>query len=306
MQQLSVEDKSDAGSSGAASPGTPSTPSVVVKEDGRQLDSGGMISVRVIKGKNLPASVINDKLKVLCIIEYDKNEITIEASNDDPSSPIFKNRSHFDVARADADMIFSLWGKSDNGRQVFIGSHRLRPLLMEGKLYENWHTLTSEAGDVVGELEVQSTYKRSSNKRMCMEDFDLLTVIGKGSFGKVMQVRKKDTGRIYAMKIIRKQNIVERDEVEHTIAERNVLAQINHPFIVNLKFSFQTPEKLYLVLAFVNGGELFKHLQDEGQFEEARAKFYAAELLLALEHLHTYDIIYRYGPPRTRAQRRWH
>jgi len=96
---------------------------------------------------------------------------------------------------------------------------------------------------------------------MVIEDYDLLKVIGKGSFGKVMQVRKKDTLRIYAMKIIRKANIIERDEVEHTIAERNVLAKINHPFIVNLKLSFQTSEKLYLVLAFVNGGEVRKALK---------------------------------------------
>ena len=109
-----------------------------------------------------------------------------------------------------------------------------------------------------------------------------------------MQVRKKDTGRIYAMKIIRKANIVERSEVEHTLAERNVLAKMQNPFIVNLKYSFQSPDKLYLVLAFVNGGELFHHLQSEGCFHEERAKFYAAELLMALECLHSYNIIYRY------------
>ena len=108
-----------------------------------------------------------------------------------------------------------------------------------------------------------------------------------------MQVRKKDTGRIYAMKIIKKADIIERDEVEHTLAERNVLAKINNPFVVNLKFSFQNPEKLYLVLAFVNGGELFHHLQNEGLFEEGRAKIYTAELLSALEHLHEFNIIYR-------------
>jgi serum/glucocorticoid-regulated kinase 2 len=79
-----------------------------------------------------------------------------------------------------------------------------------------------------------------------------------------MQVRKKDTGRIYAMKIIRKANIIERSEVEHTLAERTVLAQIHNPYIVRLKFSFQSPDKLYLVLAFINGGELFHHLQMEG------------------------------------------
>ena len=103
---------------------------------------------------------------------------------------------------------------------------------------------------------------------MSIDDYDLLKVIGKGSFGKVMQVRKKDSSRVYAMKILKKSHIVERDEVSHTLAERLVLAKLQHPFIVNLKYSFQSPEKLYLVLAFVNGGELFHHLQAEGRFSE--------------------------------------
>lgn len=108
-----------------------------------------------------------------------------------------------------------------------------------------------------------------------------------------MQVRKRDTNRIYAMKILNKSKIVSRSEVTHTLAERIVLAKITHPFIVPLKFSFQTPEKLYLVLAFVNGGELFYHLQQETRFDENRARFYIAELLTALECLHGYNIIYR-------------
>ena len=126
-----------------------------------------------------------------------------------------------------------------------------------------------------------------------MEAFDLLKVIGKGSFGKVMQVRKRDTSRIYALKTIRKAHIVSRSEVTHTLAERTVLAQVNNPFIVPLKFSFQSPDKLYLVLAFVNGGELFHHLQREGRFNEERSRFYAAELLCALEHLHGFSVVYR-------------
>ena len=108
---------------------------------------------------------------------------------------------------------------------------------------------------------------------MTIDDFDLLKVIGKGSFGKVMQVRKKDSNRIYAMKILKKAHIVERDEVSHTLAERMVLAKIQHPFIVNLKYSFQSPEKLYLALAFVNGGELFFHLQTDGRFSEVYLLF---------------------------------
>jgi len=77
------------------------------------------------------------------------------------------------------------------------------------------------------------------------------------------------------------------------LAERSVLAQINNPFIVPLKFSFQSPEKLYLVLAFVNGGELFHHLQKEQRFDINRSRFYAAELLCALECLHGFNVIYR-------------
>jgi serum/glucocorticoid-regulated kinase 2 len=81
--------------------------------------------------------------------------------------------------------------------------------------------------------------------------------------------------------------------VAHTLAERSVLAQINNPFIVPLKFSFQSPEKLYLVLAFVNGGELFHHLQREQRFDVNRARFYTAELLCALECLHGFNVVYR-------------
>ena len=136
-------------------------------------------------------------------------------------------------------------------------------------------------------------YSNMQNQALTIDTFDLLKVVGKGSFGNVMQDRKQDTSRIYALKTIRKAHIVSRSEVTHTLAERTVLAQVNNPFIVPLKFSFQSPEKLYLVLAFVNGGELFHHLQREGRFSIERARFYAAELLCALECLHSLDVIYR-------------
>jgi serine/threonine protein kinase len=106
-------------------------------------------------------------------------------------------------------------------------------------------------------------------------------------------VRKRDTGRIYAMKVLIKKDIVERHEVQHTLSERNVLIQASSPFLVGLKFSFQTPEKLYLVLDYMNGGELFYHLQKETAFSEERAKFYTCELICALQHLHKYNIVYR-------------
>lgn len=100
------------------------------------------------------------------------------------------------------------------------------------------------------------------------------------------------------MKILSKKEIVAKEEVAHTIGERKILAiSLECPFLVGLKFSFQTETDLYLVTDFKSGGELFWHLQRETRFHEDRAKFYVAELILALEHLHKYDIVYRYVNP---------
>src|SRR5256884_8309184 len=115
-------------------------------------------------------------------------------------------------------------------------------------------------------------------------------------FRSVYQVQKKDTQRIYAMKVLSKKVIIQKKEVAHTLGVRNILvrtAMTDSPFIVGLKFSFQTPTDLYLVTDYMSGGELFWHLQKEGRFKEARAKFYIAELILALQHLHQHDIVYR-------------
>ncbi|KAF2068108.1 hypothetical protein CYY_010566 [Polysphondylium violaceum] len=134
----------------------------------------------------------------------------------------------------------------------------------------------------------------SKNKQtVTKDDFELLTVIGKGSFGKVMQVKKKDDQKIYAMKVLRKDAIIARKQVNHTKSEKTILQCVSHPFIVNLHFAFQTRDKLYMILDFVNGGELFFHLKREGRFSEPRVKLYAAEIVSALDHLHKQDIVYR-------------
>lgn len=132
-----------------------------------------------------------------------------------------------------------------------------------------------------------------NEKRVTKDDFELLTVIGKGSFGKVMQVRKKDDSKIYAMKVLRKEAIIARKQVAHTRAEKTILQKIQHPFIVRLHYAFQTKDKLYMILDYVNGGELFYHLKKEGRFPENRVKFYAAEIVSAMAHLHSLGIVYR-------------
>eukprot|EP00164_Ancoracysta_twista_P004274 GFYU01005758.1.p1 GENE.GFYU01005758.1~~GFYU01005758.1.p1 ORF type:complete len:466 (-),score=161.18 GFYU01005758.1:888-2285(-) len=129
--------------------------------------------------------------------------------------------------------------------------------------------------------------------KVSVEDFDIMAVVGRGSFGKVMQVKHKATGGIYAMKVLRKDAMVRGNQIKNAISERNILQKIIHPFLVGLKFAFQTGDKLYMVLDYVNGGELFFHLQNEGKFDEDRVRLYSAEILLALEHLHDMNIVYR-------------
>jgi RAC serine/threonine-protein kinase len=130
-------------------------------------------------------------------------------------------------------------------------------------------------------------------KEVNMEDFDLMKVIGKGSFGKVLLVKKRDTKKTYAMKILNKKAIIERNELEHTKTEKKILQKLVHPFLVNLYYSFQTPEHVVFVMDYVNGGELFFHLQKDRRFPEDRVKFYVAEIILGLEYLHANGVLYR-------------
>ncbi|XP_047480804.1 ribosomal protein S6 kinase beta-1-like [Penaeus chinensis] len=129
-------------------------------------------------------------------------------------------------------------------------------------------------------------------------DFQLLKVLGKGGYGKVFQVRRvsggKGAGKIFAMKVLKKATIVRNQkDTAHTKAERNILEAVKHPFIVDLVYAFQTGGKLYLILEYLSGGELFMHLEREGIFMEDTACFYLSEIILALEHLHSEGIIYR-------------
>nr|XP_057940863.1 serine/threonine-protein kinase Sgk2b [Doryrhamphus excisus] len=144
-----------------------------------------------------------------------------------------------------------------------------------------------EDGDAVSSVQSQPSL-------MTPSDFDYLKVIGKGSFGKVLLARHRQHGGYYAIKALHKHTIVKRKEQQHVMVERSVLLKgLQHPFLVGLHFSFQTPNMLYFVLDYVNGGELFYHLQKEGSFPESRAAFYAAEMAMALGYLHSLDIVYR-------------
>ena len=111
--------------------------------------------------------------------------------------------------------------------------------------------------------------------------------------GKVFLVREKESEEMFALKVLRKDSIIKRNQVEHTKTERNVLGYVDHPFIVGLKMAFQSSDKLYFVLDYCAGGELFFHLSKVGRFDEQRAAFYAAEIVLALDYVHQLDVVYR-------------
>ncbi|KDQ20690.1 hypothetical protein BOTBODRAFT_26708 [Botryobasidium botryosum FD-172 SS1] len=210
-------------------------------------------------------------------------------------NPTWKHEVSFDVTSEDSLINFAIYDRAQES-ELFLGVVELQPVLIHDHTVDQWIKVKPRENEpVTGELRVQVTYEQYKTKRaLTPRDFEFMKLIGRGTFGRVFQVRKKDTRRIYAMKVLSKKEIVEKKEVAHTIGERKILQRsLECPFLVGLKFSFQTDTELYLVTDFKSGGELFWHLQKETKFSEERARFYIAELVLALEHLHKYDIVYR-------------
>ncbi|XP_076307788.1 ribosomal protein S6 kinase alpha-2-like isoform X1 [Tachypleus tridentatus] len=162
-------------------------------------------------------------------------------------------------------------------------------------LQQNDHVMEeAETMEEVHEIELTNITKEGHPKGDPGQ-FKLLKVLGQGSFGKVFLVKKiigPDAGILYAMKVLKKATLKVRDRMR-TKMERDILADVRHPFIVKLHYAFQTEGKLYLILDFLKGGDLFTRLSKEVMFTEEDVKFYLAELALALDHLHNIGIIYR-------------
>ncbi|KAM6447149.1 ribosomal protein S6 kinase alpha-3 isoform 2-T2 [Liasis olivaceus] len=173
----------------------------------------------------------------------------------------------------------------ENGQQIIdepMGEEELNPQTEEGNIKE-----------------IAITYHvKEGHEKADPSQFELLKVLGQGSFGKVFLVKKisgSDAKQLYAMKVLKKATLKVRDRVR-TKMERDILVEVNHPFIVKLHYAFQTEGKLYLILDFLRGGDLFTRLSKEVSkvmFTEDDVKFYLAELALALDHLHSLGIIYR-------------
>jgi hypothetical protein len=144
-------------------------------------------------------------------------------------------------------------------------------------------------------LEQNEHLSRSPNHRFVTpKECELLKVIGMGAFGKVLQVRNKQSGQVLAMKIISKRLLKRKSGyVENVQAERNILTRVQSPFVVRMHCSFQTKEKLFIIMDFLSGGELFLRLGREGIFMEKTAAFYLGEIMLGVDHLHSLGILHR-------------
>ncbi|CCK69355.1 cAMP-dependent protein kinase catalytic subunit TPK1 KNAG_0C02440 [Huiozyma naganishii CBS 8797] len=134
---------------------------------------------------------------------------------------------------------------------------------------------------------------RKTSGKYTLNDFKILRTLGTGSFGRVHLIRSNHNGRFYALKVLKKQTIVKLKQVEHTNDERLMLSVVSHPFLVRMWGTFQDSQQVFMVMDYIEGGELFSLLRKSQRFPTPVAKFYAAEVCLALEYLHNLDIIYR-------------
>ncbi|KAG5518856.1 hypothetical protein PMAC_002387 [Pneumocystis sp. 'macacae'] len=289
----------------------------------------GRLIIKIIQAKNLKIKNINAEPYVVCTFERNEyisqgpimehNEsirgIAIPKSQNSSSASLYnmyKNdmesrKGNFLNVPCTANNPFWMHQVVFNvdiniydrkNQECFLGHVQIKPIFIHKKVIEHWYKLEvpQKENENAAEIYLEMMYEQVDKRHYGPDDFEILKLIGKGTFGQVYQVRKIDNNRIYAMKVISKKVIVQKKEIMHTIGERDILVRTtisDSPFIIGLKFSFQTPTDLYLVTNYMSGGELFWHLQKEGRFSEPRAKFYIAELILALEHLHNHDIIYR-------------
>ena len=172
-------------------------------------------------------------------------------------------------------------------KKQIINNDEISDALYNDKLVPDISTSEPQSNRISARSSIDSTANIS------LDDFKTLKILGKGSFGKVYLVKNINTDKIYAMKVLDKQFVVQKKQISHTKTERIALEKLKHPFIVKLRYAFQDIKNLYFITEFLPGGELFFHLRKNSGYKEKEVKFYMSQVLLALEFMHNNNYIYR-------------
>lgn len=164
-------------------------------------------------------------------------------------------------------------------------------------IYSNYTNNISKNN--IFDIPINTDKNTSYKNKISIEDFNIIKVLGTGSFGKVYLVNKDEIinklifKKYYAMKVLKKLDMIKRNKIKQTITEKNILQQLDHPYILSLKYGFQDNSYIYLITDYCCGGELFYHMSRVKRFNERAACFYTAQIVLALEYLHNKKILYK-------------
>lgn len=142
-------------------------------------------------------------------------------------------------------------------------------------------------------IEFQQRWCKKIKSNITFTDLERVRTLGTGAFGRVILLKHANTHKFYAMKVLEKEKIVKMKQIDHTLYEKRILEAIRFPFTVSMEFSFKDNSYIYFIMPFVPGGEMFTHLRKMGKFEEPISKFYASQVILALEYLHYLNLVYR-------------
>lgn len=210
----------------------------------------------------------------------------VAANMADAGTPSEETRQRAEVAKQYIENMYSNKSKALNDRQhrrVALEQQLERMSLTEEEKLEERQRLARK----------EKEFSRLQRHQMTADDFDKLAIVGRGAFGEVRIVREKATGKLYAMKKLKKSDTVRRNQVEHVKAERTALSVVDSPYIVTLYYSFQDNDFLYLIMEYLPGGDIMTLLIRKDILSETETRFYIAETILALEQIHSKGYLHR-------------